>query len=274
MRIMNIGLVTGAFLLLSSPSAFAAPYPTIAQDVGVCDPNAPTHCAKPDASGNLPVTGSFSPSGTQDINLKQVGGVSTDIGTGSSGSGTQRVTTSTDSTISSITNPAGIKGADGSSIASNTNPVPISDSGTSLTVDCAGAACATAAKQDILSAQFPTTLGAKTGANSLSVVPASDGFPVQVPSPATAGATISFRQTATASAAALPTNTLTNGMFCGVMGTNTGIIYVGGSGVTTSNGFPLAVGGPFSGIQLGGNNSNLSYIIGSNLTNVLVCVGN
>ena len=40
---------------------------------------------------------------------------------------------------------------------------------------------ATSAKQDTLSAQFPTTLGIKTSANSLSIAPASDGnFPVTI----------------------------------------------------------------------------------------------
>jgi hypothetical protein len=47
----------GAFLciLALSPLAHAAPYPVIAQDVGVCDPNSPLHCVAPDSSGNIPV---------------------------------------------------------------------------------------------------------------------------------------------------------------------------------------------------------------------------
>lgn len=52
----SIGM--GAFLCVSAIAmlAHAAPYPVIAQDVGVCDPNSPKHCAAPDANGNLPVT--------------------------------------------------------------------------------------------------------------------------------------------------------------------------------------------------------------------------
>lgn len=51
----------------------------------------------------VPVSGSLTPSGTQDVNVKQVGGVATDIGTGAAGTGTQRVATSTDSTIGTVT---------------------------------------------------------------------------------------------------------------------------------------------------------------------------
>lgn len=43
-----------------------------------------------------------------------------------------------------------------------------------ITTSCGGAACATEATLAALSAKIPATLGAKTGATSLSVVPASD----------------------------------------------------------------------------------------------------
>jgi hypothetical protein len=42
--------------------------------------------------------------------------------------------------------------------------------------------------------------------------------------------------------------------------TNTGVIYVGNSGVTTSNGFPLAAG---AGLDLAINNLDKIYIVGS-----------
>lgn len=47
----------------------------------------------------VPVTGSFTPTGTQDENLKQVNGATVNVGTGAASTGTQRVTTSTDSTV-------------------------------------------------------------------------------------------------------------------------------------------------------------------------------
>lgn len=73
----------------------------------------------------VPVSGSLTPSGTQDVNQKQVNGATINVGPGASDTGTQRITTSTDSTIgtvtsvtaiTSITNPVGIKGGDGSTI--------------------------------------------------------------------------------------------------------------------------------------------------------------
>lgn len=54
--------LAAALFLLSAGAAWAGPFPTINQDVGVCDPNNPTHCAAPDASGNLPVTGTITAS--------------------------------------------------------------------------------------------------------------------------------------------------------------------------------------------------------------------
>ena len=54
-RLISLGAFLGA-LVFSPLAAHSAPYPVIAQDVSVCDPNSPTHCAKPDSSGNTPVT--------------------------------------------------------------------------------------------------------------------------------------------------------------------------------------------------------------------------
>lgn len=53
-------LAAAGFLLLAINGVHAGPYPVVANDVGVCDPNNPLHCLAPDASGNLPVTGTFS----------------------------------------------------------------------------------------------------------------------------------------------------------------------------------------------------------------------
>lgn len=52
----------GLGLLWSAPSRGAPPN-TIANSVAVCDPWNPQRCAQPDASGNLPITGSFSAAG-------------------------------------------------------------------------------------------------------------------------------------------------------------------------------------------------------------------
>ncbi len=49
-------------------------YAVINQTVAVCNPSVTTQCAKPDVNGALPVTGTFAPSGTQNVNVTQVGG--------------------------------------------------------------------------------------------------------------------------------------------------------------------------------------------------------
>lgn len=48
-------LIAGVVLL--GGSALAAPPSTISGSMAICDPNNPSNCAKPDSSGNLPVTG-------------------------------------------------------------------------------------------------------------------------------------------------------------------------------------------------------------------------
>ena len=62
----------------------------------------------------VPTSASFTPSGTQDINNKQVNGQTINVGTGAAGTGTARVTTSTDSTIGTVT-----------AVTSITNPVTV-----------------------------------------------------------------------------------------------------------------------------------------------------
>lgn len=50
----------------------------------------------------LPVTATFSPSGTQNVNLTQIGGASTAVGNGVAGTGVQRVTIASDNTAFSV----------------------------------------------------------------------------------------------------------------------------------------------------------------------------
>ena len=109
-------------LLLIAPLASPA-FAQISQGVKVCNPDYPNRCQKPDTNGAQPVTVS-SITGTSDVNLKPVNGATINVGVGAAGTGTQRITTSTDSTIATITNPVGVKGSDGSAIASSANPVP------------------------------------------------------------------------------------------------------------------------------------------------------
>lgn len=99
-------------LLAASAPAMAA------GSVQVCDPVNLNNCANVDSTGHVLTTGTSSPSGTQDVNVKNIGGNAVSTGTGASGVGTERVVTSTDSTV-------GVEGTDGSTQASPANPFPV-----------------------------------------------------------------------------------------------------------------------------------------------------
>lgn len=101
-------LVSGALIALAYP-AYAQSVPPVAAVQSAC--GAPTYTAgtnRPitqDTAGNQCVAGTvvITPGGTQDTNLKQVNGATVNVGAGAAGTGTQRVTTSTDSTIGTVT---------------------------------------------------------------------------------------------------------------------------------------------------------------------------
>lgn len=76
-RLLSFGLI--AAVALGVTFAYGAPKGVITNSVELCDPNAPTNCAAPDASGNLPVTGTFSPTGTAANNADGVAAVATGL---------------------------------------------------------------------------------------------------------------------------------------------------------------------------------------------------
>ncbi|MDR3503103.1 MAG: hypothetical protein P4L79_11055 [Legionella sp.] len=78
-------------------------------------------------------------------------------------------------------------------------------------------------------------------------------------------------QVSTLSAAALPSQTLTNGIVLTTYANNTGVIYVGQAGVTNSTGYPLAAG---QSISYGVTNLNAIYIVGTNTTDYIAFTGN
>jgi hypothetical protein len=197
--IKRLWLGLAALFLLASPAMAQG----ISQKVAVCNPLYTGRCVQPDASGNTPITGTVTVTGTSDVNLKQVNGITTSTGAGVTGTGSQRVGVAQDTTtiagsapgtagtasanvvtvqgigggtalpasqsgtwtvqpgntanttawkvdgsavtqpvsgtltaVTTITNPIGVKGIDGSTISSGTNGVPIgllSTSGAVLT---------------------------------------------------------------------------------------------------------------------------------------------
>ena len=81
----------------------------------------------------------------------------------------------------------------------------------------------------------------------------------------------SARQTCATSAAALPTLALVNGVAVKALAANVTTVYVGGPGVTTSTGYPLA---PGEAISYGASNQNGVYLVCSNATDIVAFTGN
>lgn len=92
-----------------------------------------------DTAGNLCNNGTSTPSGTQDVNLKQIGGVTTSTGAGATGTGTQRVGVAQDATTVAGSAP-------GTAGTASANVVTVQ-----------GIAGATAIKTDGSATQQPTT---------------------------------------------------------------------------------------------------------------------
>lgn len=81
----------------------------------------------------------------------------------------------------------------------------------------------------------------------------------------------SGQQTATASAAALPSQALANGIVVTAKIANTGTIYIGPSGVTSSTGYPLVAG---QSISYAVANVSSIYILDSVTTDGVAFTGN
>lgn len=84
-------------------------------------------------------------------------------------------------------------------------------------------------------------------------------------------AAIAFRQTCTASAVAMASNALQNGVVIKALSTNGGTAYLGPAGVTTSTGYPLAAG---EAISYGVANTSQLYLICSDTSSVIAVTGN
>ncbi len=99
----------------------------------------PTTVAVNPSTHAMLVESTFSPSGTQDVNLTQIGGVATSVGNGTTDTGTLRVTISSDSTgqiaIASLPNEGQQTMANSISIAiaSNQSAVPVTLTSTTIT---------------------------------------------------------------------------------------------------------------------------------------------
>ncbi|CAL4866743.1 hypothetical protein MMA231_00987 [Asticcacaulis sp. MM231] len=84
-------------------------------------------------------------------------------------------------------------------------------------------------------------------------------------------AVVSFQQTCTTSAVALAANDFSNGFVVTALSTNTGTVYIGGSGVSASTGYPLVAG---QSIAYGAANASQGYIICTNAADKVGVTGN
>lgn len=87
----------------------------------------------------------------------------------------------------------------------------------------------------------------------------------------TANPITSQQQTVTTSAAALPNQAYPNGFVIRALQSNAGVIYYGGSGVTTSTGTPLYAG---DSVSIPATNSNLAYVVGDTAGDKISISGN
>lgn len=106
------------------------------------------------SDGTLLVTATTTPGGTQDVNLKQVAGAATAVGTGASNTGTQRVTTATDSTIGTVT-----------AVTAITNPLPAGTNVLGHIITDTGSTTVVTGTVAVSVASLPLPTGAATSAN-------------------------------------------------------------------------------------------------------------
>ena len=79
------------------------------------------------------------------------------------------------------------------------------------------------------------------------------------------------QQVCAITAAALPTQTLTNGVVVKALKSNAGTVYIGASGVTTSTGYPLVAG---EAISYAVTNLSAIYLICQNNSDSIAVTGN
>ena len=161
---------------------------------------------------------------------------------------------------------------------SSTNPMPVVISGGGGgSVTQGGAATASGAWPF-----YPVIGGAPVSAsNGLFVAPTAGAtFPVNgavsisgaVNTVASNPASIfSMQQTCNVTASALPSQALTNGVVVKALKTNTAIVYLGGSGVAPTSGYPLVAG---ESISYAVSSLSSIYLICQNTTDVIAITGN
>jgi hypothetical protein len=203
-----------------------APAPTSSTEVGFIDGGGNLQGVS--SSNPLPVT-LESEVGTLNVNVAQYGGTNTTLGQKASAASQPVVIASDQSTLpisaASLPLPSG---ASTSALQSNVQSVPGTPQTTALTIQ---------------------------GNASGVPVPVSGTI---TPSIATTFFTGQKTSTGTAVAISGSSQPLTNGVIVQALSTNMGLVYIGGSGVTSSTGFQLQ---PGQATSIAINNTNAVYVI-------------
>lgn len=190
----------------------------------------------------IPVSGTVTttPSGTQDENIKQVNGVAINIGTGTAGTGTQRVAISSDSFPAS----QAVTGT----FFQTTQPVSLATN----TPDITDRSARLLGHVTVDNASIPVTgtFFQSTQPISVATLPQST-----LPSTEING---QITGTTAGTAVQLPSNSLSIGVIVQALSTNTTSIYVGTSTVSSANGFELQ---PGQSTSVGVNNSSAVWIV-------------
>lgn len=140
---IGLGLIASLWAISAMPTLAAAP-PALRESVAVCDPNSPQHCAAPNASGAIPITGSITADNASvGANNATAPASSTEIGT--------------------IDGTGKLQGI------SSTNPIPIT--GSISVVNNSVGATGAAVPSSI------TYLGGNNGGNSIGITLNSSGQP-------------------------------------------------------------------------------------------------
>lgn len=127
-----------------------------------------TDIALVSAAGRLLVDSSFTPSGTQDVNVTQIGGNAVNTGSGAAGTGTQRVSIATDDVVSIDDNGGSITVDGAVDISDGGNSITVDDGGTTLSIDDGGGTITVDGTVEVTNdAGNPLPISATTSANAV-----------------------------------------------------------------------------------------------------------
>jgi hypothetical protein len=98
----------------------------------------------------------------------------------------------------------------------------------------------------------------------------SGAIPVYVASNGNTTAVVTGQQTGTTTATALASHALNTGVTISALSSNSGVVYVGPAGITSSTGFPLTAG---ASVTLNVPNTNLIYVLAATGSPVVSFIG-